>query len=233
MNLKVFRRKRIKSEGAIISFISPDKNICSLSFYSLFYNGVKIVTVKSVRLKDEIKKTASTKAENHAPVPLGTLVVIGGKENKGENGPENKKKPADFIKLEVLQAFKDATHKKEPVVEVITTATSEGKEAFNEYVKVFEKIGITNVGHIHHKTRKEVLNDDLMERIKNPDAFFFSGGDQLVLTGMYGGTPFLTELKQRYINYPIYWWNECRRHGFIHPHDLCRKPGSTGNRRPD
>ncbi|MFL5811843.1 MAG: cyanophycinase, partial [Flavisolibacter sp.] len=143
------------------------------------------------------------KKENHSPVPAGTLVVIGGKENKGENGPENKKRPADFIKLEVLQAFKDATHKREPAIEVVTTASSEGTEAFNDYVKVFEKIGITNVKHIHHNTRKEVLDDPLSERIKNADGFFFSGGDQLILTGIYGGTTFLSQLKERYINYPI------------------------------
>jgi cyanophycinase len=143
------------------------------------------------------------KKENHAPVPAGTLIVIGGKENKGQDGPENKQKPADFVKLEVLQAFKDATHKQKPLVEVVTTASSEGLESFNDYQKVFEKIGITNVGHIHHTTRQEVLDDPLLERIKKADAFFFSGGDQLLLTAIYGGSPFLTELKERYIRTPI------------------------------
>jgi cyanophycinase len=95
--------------------------------------------------------------ENHCPVPQGTLVIIGGKENKGEDAPENKKKPADFIKLQVLDAFKDATHKREPVVEVVTTASGEEQESFQDYQKVFEKIGITNVGHIHHKSREEVM----------------------------------------------------------------------------
>src|SRR5215207_8993691 len=122
--------------------------------------------------KARSKAPVKTKAENHSPVPLGSLVVIGGKENKGQDGPENKKKPGDFIKLEVLQAFKDATHKREPVVEVVTTASSSSTESFEDYVKVFEKIGITNVGHIHHNNRKEVLDDPLIERIKNADAFF-------------------------------------------------------------
>jgi cyanophycinase len=149
------------------------------------------------------KSKAVQKKENHSPVPLGTLVVIGGKENKGENAPENKKMPSGFIKLEVLQAFKDATHKKDPLVEVITTASSEGTEAFHDYVTVFEKIGITRVGHIHHNTRKELLKDPLTERIKNADAFFFSGGDQLLLTGIYGGTELLTQLKERYIHSPV------------------------------
>jgi cyanophycinase len=56
-------------------------------------------------------------------------------------------------------------------------------ELFHDYVKAFEQIGITGLGHIHYQNRKEVINDDLSERIPNADAFFFSGGDQLKLTG--------------------------------------------------
>jgi cyanophycinase len=149
------------------------------------------------------KETANMKTENHAPVPAGTLVVIGGKENKGQEGPENKQKPSDFVKLEVLKAFKDATGKENPLVEVVTTASSEGPESFNDYKKVFEKIGISDVGHIHHTTRQEVLDDPLIGRIKKADAFFFSGGDQLLLTAIYGGSQFLTGLKERYIRTPI------------------------------
>jgi cyanophycinase len=154
-------------------------------------------------MKSKRSKARIQKAENHAPVPAGILVVIGGKENKGQDAPDNKKKPSDFIKLEVLKAFKDAMHKRDPVVEVVTTASSEGTESFNDYKKVFEKLGITNVGHIHHNTRQEVLDDPLVERIKNADAIFFSGGDQLLLTAIYGGSPFLTQLKERYISTPI------------------------------
>jgi cyanophycinase len=149
------------------------------------------------------KAGTKKKKENHTPIPKGILVVIGGKENKGEEGPENKKRPPDFIQLEVLQAFKDATHKKDPIVEVITTASTEGYESFMDYQKVFEKIGISNVGHIHHNTRQEVLNDPMTERINAADAIFFSGGDQLLLTAIYGGSQFLTSLKERYIDDPI------------------------------
>jgi len=59
------------------------------------------------------------------------------------------------------------------------------------------------MGHIHHNNRKEALDDDLEERINNADAFFFTGGDQLLLTSFYGGTPFLTMLKERYIKHKI------------------------------
>lgn len=140
------------------------------------------------------------KHQNHCPTPQGTLVVIGGKENKGEDAPENKKKPADFIKLQVLETFKDATHKRDPMIEVITTASGKGAESFQDYQRVFEKIGVTNIGHIHHNSREEVMLDPMLERLKNADGIFFSGGDQLKLTGFYGGTDFLSFLKQRYIN---------------------------------
>lgn len=155
--------------------------------------------MKSKRTKKD-QAAVRSKKENHSPTPSGVLLVIGGKENKGEDEPQNKKKPSDFIKLEVLEKFRELTHKRGPLVEVITTASSEPTESFEDYEKVFEKIGITNVGHIHHNSRKEVLDDPLIERIKNADAFFFSGGDQLKLTGIYGGTEFLTQLKERYIH---------------------------------
>ena len=151
-------------------------------------------TKKTVRMRNH---------QNHCPLPEGTLIIIGGAENKGEESPGNKKKPSDFIRLEVLEAFSKATHKKEPLVEIVTTASKEGGPAFRDYVRVFEKIGITNIGHIHHDTREEILEDPLQERIARADAIFFSGGDQLKLTGIYGGTKFLMSLKEKYLNKPF------------------------------
>jgi hypothetical protein len=45
----------------------------------------------------------SGNVENNCPVPASVLLVIGGKVNKGENEPENKKKPGDFERLQVLE----------------------------------------------------------------------------------------------------------------------------------
>lgn len=140
---------------------------------------------------------------NNCPVPTGMLLIIGGKENKGEQEPDNKQKPADFQRLQVLETFKKSTKKKSPIVEVITSASGDGNDSFKRYKKVFEEIGITQVGHIHHVERKQVLEDDLEGRVANADAFFFTGGDQLKLTALYGGTIFLTRLKERYIHEPI------------------------------
>jgi len=149
------------------------------------------------------KKGLITTVENHCPVPSSVLMAIGGKENKGEEEPENKKKPEDFVRLEVLERFKELVGKRDPLVEVITTPSSEGKESFEDYRQAFGKVGITRLQHIHHNVRSEILEDPMLQRVKAADAFFFSGGDQLKLTSIYGGTEFLTALKERYVHEAI------------------------------
>ncbi|MFL5772514.1 MAG: cyanophycinase [Flavisolibacter sp.] len=153
-----------------------------------------------MKSKSSRQRSSSTNKENHCPVPSSTLLIIGGKENKGQAEPENKKKPKDFIRLEVLETFRKLIDKRDPVIEVITTSSGEPTESFNDYRKVFTELGIEKIGHIHHNSRKEAIDDDLADRLKKADAFFFSGGDQLKITSIYGGTPFLYELKERYIH---------------------------------
>ena len=129
---------------------------------------------------------------NTCPLPNGTLLIVGGHEAKGEND-ENTKRP------EILEKFIELIGTKDCVIEVVTTASSVADEVFNDYKQAFAKLGLENVSQIHHNSRLEVLEDDLKERIKKADGIFISGGDQLKLTSIYGGTDFLFELKQRYI----------------------------------
>ncbi|GEO11988.1 cyanophycinase [Segetibacter aerophilus] len=135
------------------------------------------------------------------PVPAGTLLIIGGAENKGEQKAKKKQTPSDFERLQVLKSFIHLTGKEDPQVEVITSASTEGDESFEDYRKAFEECNIFKVGHIHHTHRQDVLDDEaLVERMEKTDGIFFAGGDQLKYTYLYGGTRFLTALKHRYIN---------------------------------
>jgi cyanophycinase len=139
--------------------------------------------------------------ENGCPTPKGTLIIIGGKENKGEQPDKNiSSKDAP---LEVLEAMVTLTRKKSPRLEILTSAGSEGKEQFKEYRKIFSELGVEEINHIHHYSRSEVLNDSLTERIKLADGLFITGGDQLKLTGLYGGTELLTQLKIKFIEEPF------------------------------
>jgi cyanophycinase len=132
------------------------------------------------------------------PIPNGVLLIVGGHENKGEK-PDKKVQEAHHSK-EVLDAFVQLTGKKDGVVEVITTGSADGAESFKDYQKVFTSLGVKQVGHIHHDKRIDALrNQELIDRLSNADAVYFSGGDQLKLTSIYGGTDLLLRLKERYI----------------------------------
>jgi cyanophycinase len=138
---------------------------------------------------------------NECPVPSGILVVIGGKESKEKKEAPDRKTPEGFVTSEVLKTFIRLTGKKSARINVVTSGSEEGNAMFEEYKKVFNDLGHKEIKHIHHNQRKNVLEDQtLQESVKETDAFFFSGGDQLLLTSLYGGTPFLTSLKERYIS---------------------------------
>lgn len=144
------------------------------------------------------------KQNDDCPVPEGTLLIIGGKENKGEEKPNERQKPSDFIKLEILEAFTRLIKAHEPSIHVITTASSEPEELFAEYKKLFRELGISHITQVHHNARHEAIDDQsLEEKVKGGHGFFFSGGDQLKLTSIYGGTPFLKDLKEKYIKRKI------------------------------
>jgi cyanophycinase len=141
--------------------------------------------------------------KSECPSPAGMLVVIGGKENKGDEAPD-RKKPSGFVKLEILEKFTQLTGKSYANIQVVTSGSGEGDAMFEEYRKAFNELGHSAIGHMHHEDRQEVLEDrSMMTKMRESDAIFFAGGDQLTLTSLYGGSAFLTELKQRYISEKI------------------------------
>jgi cyanophycinase len=139
-----------------------------------------------------------TEQLTHTPIPNGILLVVGGHEDK-TGSPEKKVQLKNYAPLEILEAFRDLTSKPDCVIEIVTTASAEGDESFDDYKKAFEQLNVLQVGHIHHQIREDVLVDDnIIDRIDAADAIFFSGGDQLKLTSIYGGTRFLSRLKERF-----------------------------------
>jgi cyanophycinase len=132
-------------------------------------------------------------SENNCPTPKGCLLIIGGHENKDKNDEQT----------EILKKFVNLAGDKDAIIEVITSASSEGDESFQPYLDIFTHLGARHVGHIHHEKRKDVLDNDYKERLNNATGVFFAGGDQLKLTSVYGGTRLLTRLKERYIDEPV------------------------------
>jgi cyanophycinase len=136
------------------------------------------------------------------PSPKGILLIIGGKEDKGDTG-EDKSSQEEFFPKEILKEFIALTGKEKPLVEVVTSGSSVGEEVFDEYRKIFSAMDVDEIMHMHHNRRDEINSNELIKRANKADAFFFTGGDQLLLTSLYGGTEFLSALKTKYINEPL------------------------------
>ncbi len=132
--------------------------------------------------------------------PKGKLIAIGGAEDKGtdlEKG-EIHRNNLNFFELGILRRVVEEAGGTSARIEVITTASMIPYEVGENYLDAFGKIGCTNIGLLHIRTRQDAMNDEYVERIRHCDAVMFSGGNQLRLSATDGGTEFLSILKKRY-----------------------------------
>lgn len=135
-------------------------------------------------------------------IPKGKLISVGGSEDKGI-GLDPK-----FLQNEQHTFFESGILKRillemkgvESHIEVITTASQIPEEVGENYIQAFGKLGCKKVGVIHIKRREDVTNADYIERVKRADGVMFSGGNQMRLSMIFGGTEFLKILKDRYQN---------------------------------
>lgn len=121
--------------------------------------------------------------------PKGTLIPIGGGEDK-----EDKK--------DVLARVIHETGKKKPKVCLITLATSLPKEVAQDYKNAFKTLNINTLSIIYFETRHEADSQKNLEKIKNCHVVLFSGGDQLKLSSLLGGTKLIAKIKERYYDEP-------------------------------
>lgn len=133
--------------------------------------------------------------------PKGKLIAIGGAEDKGTNleTGEVYRNNLNFFELGILRKVMEESGGSAARIEVITTASMIPYEVGENYLNAFGKIGCTNVGVMHIRTRQDAMNKDYIERIRHCDAVMFSGGNQLRLSATDGGTEFLSILKKRYL----------------------------------
>jgi cyanophycinase len=137
---------------------------------------------------------------SHSTIPKGRLLAIGGHEQR-ESPSESRSNPdqsADFI----LQRFVDELPARRTIV-VIPSASEEPEEAAQDYVDVFTKLGVENVEVLNVQSREQANSPESVAVIDRADGVMFTGGDQLRLTALLGGTALLTRLSERYLHEPI------------------------------
>ena len=135
----------------------------------------------------------------------GKLIIIGGAVDKGsftetdldKNAPKN----LNFFEEGILKRIiRESKNKEQSRIEVITTASKIPREIGPEYVKAFSYLGANNVDVLQIEKREQASEPELLDRLKNADVVMFTGGDQLRLTSILGGTPFDDILIDKYRN---------------------------------
>ena len=132
--------------------------------------------------------------------PKGKLIAIGGAEDKGTNLETGEvfRNNLNFFELGILRRVVEEAGGPSARIEVITTASMIPYEVGENYLNAFGKIGCTNVGLLHIRTRQDTQNPEYLQRMKDCAAVMFSGGNQLRLSATDGGTEFLHIMKRRY-----------------------------------
>ena len=132
-------------------------------------------------------------------IPKGRLLLIGGHEQRQVplSGPDAETS-AEFI----LQRFVDELPAKKTVV-VIPTASSEPAAAAQAYVEVFPTLGVKHVEVLDVQNREQANSAEALALLDRADGVMFTGGDQLRLTALLGGTQLLRRLTERYFQEPL------------------------------
>lgn len=66
----------------------------------------------------------------------------------------------------------------------MTVATSEPERAVEKYRKIFSEDGIKKIRAIEISTRDDAFNERSLKILRDADAMYFTGGDQLNITSL-------------------------------------------------
>lgn len=123
--------------------------------------------------------------------PKGKLIIIGGAINIGSFAetqfglPQNMNFFERGILKRIITESKYDTHSR---VEIITTASLIPDKVGEEYVKAYKQLEVENVGVLNITNREEANDPIYCKRIEDANAIIFTGGDQLRLSSIFGGT---------------------------------------------
>jgi len=138
-------------------------------------------------------------------VPKGKLIIIGGAVDMNTNlGVQEQLIKPDHLKFFeqgiLRRIITESAKQSGSIVEVITTASQIPDLVGEEYTEAFNYLLANPIGVMDIRKREDASNPEYLERIRKCDVVMFSGGDQLRLSSIFGGTEFLQIMKNRYEN---------------------------------
>ncbi|MBK1811454.1 cyanophycinase [Clostridium sp. YIM B02505] len=111
----------------------------------------------------------------------GNLIIIGGAEDKEGN-------------KEILKYVCSKINKENDVLAVATIATEKPEDAKDKYKKVFTELGVKNIEILDVQHRDDCTLQKNIDIVRKASIIFFTGGDQLRITSIIGGTPIYQEI---------------------------------------
>lgn len=105
----------------------------------------------------------------------GTLLIIGGAEDKkGE--------------CTILKEFVKLVEARGGGIVIMTAAAQYPQKVSDEYIKIFRRLGAEKVVSLDIPSRQQAQLAEASEMIMSAGGIFFTGGDQLRITSLLGGT---------------------------------------------
>lgn len=114
----------------------------------------------------------------------GFLIIIGGAEDKTGDST-------------ILKQAREML-KNDDQLTILLTATEKPEEKGENYLKVFNRLGITNIQLLNINTRDSADDKQYCDKLRSSRCVFMTGGDQLRLTSILGGTMASGILKELY-----------------------------------
>ena len=115
----------------------------------------------------------------------GTVIVIGGAEDKVRD------------RL-ILGRFVALAGGRDARIAVISTASSLGPEAGERYRAIFTELGAEAVMPLHAVTRTQANDEHIARQVRDATGVFMTGGNQLRLSSMIGGTRLADAIMTRF-----------------------------------
>lgn len=123
--------------------------------------------------------------ENNSGEKQGKLVIIGGAEDKEGD-------------CKILREFVRLSGGLSARIVVMTVATELPKEVGDNYIRVFERLGVEDVRIADTVERADASSSSVLEAIDKATGVFFTGGDQARITDILRGTELHKALMRRY-----------------------------------
>lgn len=135
----------------------------------------------------------------------GKLIIIGGAVDKGSftesSFDKDVSKNMNFFEKGILKRIiEESKYKEKSRIEVITTASNIPREVGPEYAKAFRYLNATNVDVLYIEKREQAGEKEVLNRLIAADVVMFTGGDQLRLSSILGGTKFHDIILNKYKN---------------------------------